>query len=215
VTQDANTERCSSRAVTCTAYEGQMDITLFREETLKSILQQSAENYKDNVRIISVIEDKAQKATILASALLAAGLAFLKGENFGNGVWFGGDILLLLAIAIFLLITCNVTCLRVMWVRTTAAPLSVEQMVELAQDLFAAPNEILERQEPAYWDKIGVWRHTLSLQQQVIERKAKELRFAQIILTAGITAIALVLLDLIVKVLLGRIAFTMFSGGSQ
>ncbi len=187
-----------------------MENTLFREETLRSILQQGAENYKDNVRIISVIEDKAQKTSILASALLGAGLAFLKSENLGKDGWLGSDILLLLAIAICLLIACSVACLLTMRVRVIAAPLSIDIMVDLAQDLFTAPEELQGRQEAAYWDKIRVWQQTLKAQQQIIASKAKELRLAQFILTAGIASIAFVLLDVIGKVLLGRIACWMF-----
>ena len=61
--------------------------------------------YKEHSRIISLLDDKAQKTSGIAGIFLAAGLAYLKADSLkalGEAVHFAGFVTLSLAIALLL-----------------------------------------------------------------------------------------------------------------
>jgi hypothetical protein len=60
-----------------------IDVLDFRRSVLQALVQTGSDNYKENARIAGVLDDKAQKTGAIAGAFLAAGLAFVKAENFG------------------------------------------------------------------------------------------------------------------------------------
>jgi hypothetical protein len=79
------------------------ELAKFREGVLKDMLVLAAENYKEAMRIMGVLDGKAQKTGGVAGVFLAAGLAFLKPDTtLGN---LGGKAgLSLLALGIVLLL---------------------------------------------------------------------------------------------------------------
>jgi hypothetical protein len=188
-----------------------MDANAFRESIVQALAQVGSENYKENSRIIGVLDDKAQRSGAIAGAFLAAGLGFIKAENFGPTsslnrlVGLPGIILLGLSIA-FLLIS-TMFSLRVMWIRPVPAPLSFEILDVMTSDLLNLPSADLDdaRQENYYRDESSIWKAALKGQAQVISEKGKNLRAAQVLLSMAIFCIALLLSGMMAGVLFYRL----------
>src|SRR5436305_8165386 len=94
----------------------------FRLEILKSLIDGGSEGYKENVRINSLLEDKAQKMAGLAGVFLTAALAFIKIDTLSVWPFNRLRILIPLSLAIVLLVCCIGFCLAVMWLRSIPEP---------------------------------------------------------------------------------------------
>lgn len=94
-----------------------------RLEMLSQALTTSTEMYKENSRILALIEDKAQKAAGLAGIFLAAAFAFLRKDALETLMeatgWPG---LSVLSAAIGLMLFCVLTCAWVLWARRMITP---------------------------------------------------------------------------------------------
>jgi hypothetical protein len=188
-----------------------IDVVDFRRSLLQALIQTGADNYKENARIAGVLDDKAQKTGAIAGAFLAAGLAYVKSENFGSSsplnrlVGSPGLVLLSLSIGLFLLAT--VFSLVVMWTRTIPVPMSFADVEEMTFDLLRlTDNELTtERQEDYFRDESHIWKGTLQRQVRVNTDKARSLRAAQISLALSIIVIALLLLIMMFKVMCYRL----------
>src|SRR5258708_36880307 len=91
------------------------DAREFRLQILSSLVEAGSEEYKENVRINSLLEDKSQKTAGLAGIFLAAALAFIKVDTLSVWPFNRLHILLPLALVIFLLVVCIRFSLSVMW----------------------------------------------------------------------------------------------------
>ncbi|HEU0049719.1 MAG TPA: hypothetical protein VFQ43_19180 [Nitrososphaera sp.] len=183
-----------------------MELIEFRRLILQSLVQVGTDEYKENVRILGVLDDKAQKTGAIAGAFLAAGLAFIKPENFGTAAPLsqlaGSPGLLLLGLGIGLLLMSTVLALRVMWVRSAPTPPRLVELAKMADHLLElSPDELVqERQENYFRDQARTWESVLSEQDRLSDIKASNLRLAQLTLVSAIVLLALILLEIVAKV---------------
>src|SRR5258708_9310754 len=98
------------------------DAREFRLEILNSLVEAGSEEYKENVRINSLLEDKAQKTAGLAGIFLAAALAFIRVHTLS--VWPFNRLLILLPLplAIVLRSGCTRFCTPLRYLRPIPAP---------------------------------------------------------------------------------------------
>jgi len=184
-----------------------IDVPDFRRSVLQALVQTGSDNYKENARIAGVLDDKAQRTGAIAGAFLAAGLAFIKPENFGPSSPLtqvaGLPGVVLLASCIGLLFVSTIFSLIVMWVRPVPVPVSFSVLEEVTGDLLGfADNDLTsERQENYFRDQGYIWKGTLQRQVQVNVDKARSLRAAQISLALSISMVALLLLFITIKVI--------------
>lgn len=172
----------------------------FRLQLRKSVVDAGHENYKENVRIAALLDDKAQKTGALAGIFLAAAFASIRPENF-NSPWFNRpSIFVPLLISIISLIVCIAYCLGVMWVRPISGPLSIWQLDRLRTDLFQFPRTNLSAYEEGFWGEVAtIWKDVLYKQTEPLNDKAKRLRKAQVSLLVAMFMIAVLLLLAIIS----------------
>lgn len=169
----------------------------FRLEVQKSLLDQGVERYKENIRINSVLEDKAQKTAGMAGVFLAAALAFIKIDTLSQWPFNRLRILVALAIMIALLVGSIGFCLAVLWVRAIAGPPTFEALNKLKVDLWTVTSG-LEPYEEGYWgDRAQLWQNIVNEQILLIKSKASRLFFGQATLACAMLAAALLLLMLL------------------
>ncbi|MGZ4858296.1 MAG: hypothetical protein ACXV5R_09050 [Candidatus Angelobacter sp.] len=169
----------------------------FRLEILKSLVEAGSERYKENIRINSLLEDKAQKTAGLAGVFLAAALAFIKIDTLSAWPFNRLRILIPLVVAVALLVCCIGFCLAVMWVRQMPGPPSFKALNQLKTDLWPITSG-LESYEAGYWgDRSALWQNVVDEQSSLIGSKAKRVLFAQITLAAAMFAVAFLLFALI------------------
>jgi hypothetical protein len=169
----------------------------FRLEILKSLVEAGSERYKENTRINSLLEDKAQKIAGLAGVFLAAALAFMKIDTLSVWPFNRLRILIPLGIAIALLVCCIGFCLAVMWVRQIPGPPTFEALNQLKADLWPITSG-LETYEEGYWgDRSALWKNVVDEQSSLIGSKGKRVLLAQITLASAMFAVAILLFALI------------------
>lgn len=169
----------------------------FRLEILKSLVEAGSERYKENIRINSLLEDKAQKTAGLAGVFLAAALAFIKIDTLSAWPFNRLRILIPLVVAVALLVCCIGFCLAVMWVRQMPGPPTFEALNQLKTDLWPITSG-LEPYETGYWgDRSTLWKNVVDEQSSLVGSKAKRVLFAQIALAAAMFAVAFLLFALI------------------
>src|SRR6185312_2343681 len=168
-----------------------------RKALLQNLVQLGSENYKENARILGILDDKAQKTGALAGAFLAAGFAFVKPENFQTASVFASlPNLTLLAVSIGLLLACTILALAAMWIRSVPKPFSYGLLEKMTLDLLKnCPNGISSSVHESFLhDQGGVWRRLLQEQELINSKKANLLRVAQVTLAAAIVIGAILLL---------------------
>jgi hypothetical protein len=149
----------------------------FRLEILKSLVEAGSERYKENVRINSLLEDKAQKTAGLAGVFLAAALAFIKIDTLSAWPFNRLRILIPLGVAVVLLVCCIGFCLAVMWVRQIPGPPTFAALNQLKTDLWPIITG-LEPYEARYWgDRSVLWQNVVDEQSSLIDSKAKRVLF--------------------------------------
>lgn len=169
----------------------------FRLEILKSLVECGSERYKENIRVNSLLEDKAQKTAGLAGVFLAAALAFIKVDTLSVWPFNRLRILIPLAAAVALLVCCIGFCLAVMWVRAIAGPPTFQALDQLKTDLWTI-NTGLEPYEEGYWgERAALWQNVVDDQSALINSKAKRLLIGQLTLASAMLAVALLLFSLI------------------
>ena len=169
----------------------------FRLEILKSLVEAGIERFKENIRINSLLEDKAQKTAGLAGVFLAAALAFVKLDTLSAWPFNRLRILIPLAIAIVLLVCCIGFCLAVMWVRSIPGPPTFAALDELKSNLWSVASG-LGAYEEGYWgDRSQLWQNVVNEQSSLIDSKAKRLLKGQATLAAAMLVVAIMLLALV------------------
>jgi hypothetical protein len=169
----------------------------FRIEVLKSLWEQGAERYKENIRINSLLEDKAQKTAGMAGVFLAAALAFIKVDTLSQWPFNRLSILIILAIAIALLVSSIGFCLAVLWVRAITGPPTFEALNQLKVNLWAVASG-LDLYEEGYWgDRAQLWQNVVDEQIPLIRSKAARLFLGQATLACAMFIAALLLLMLL------------------
>ncbi|HTD22056.1 MAG TPA: hypothetical protein VK738_05350 [Terriglobales bacterium] len=174
------------------------DARQFQLEMLKSLVEVGVDSYKENVRINSLLEDKAQKTAGLAGVFLAAALAFMKVDTLSVWPFNRLRILIPLSLAIVLLVCCVGFCLAVMWVRRLPGLPLFSSLNKLKTDLWTIESTALEAYEQGYWgDRAMLWQQVVTAQSPVITSKARWLLIAQIALASAMFVVAILLLFLI------------------
>jgi len=178
------------------------DAREFRLQILSSLVEAGSEEYKENVRINSLLEDKAQKTAGLAGIFLAAALAFIRVDTLSVWPFNRLRILLPLALVIVLLVGCIGFCLAVMWLRAIPGRPTFESLNKLKSDLWPIALGDLDAYEEGYWgDRSVLWQAVTTEQSTLIKSKAHRLLIAQVILALAMIFVALLLLFLIVPII--------------
>lgn len=105
-----------------------------RTELLTSLLQTAMDNHANQIRVVSSLEDKAQKTSTVAGVFLAAAFGFTRPEILRivyETHW--GQILFVTTVG--LLVVCILLCLSVNWVRRMPGAVTVFVIEEAARDV--------------------------------------------------------------------------------
>ncbi len=164
-------------------------------DLLKDALVVAPENYKDNVRIISGLDDKAQKMGTIAGVFLGVLLAMVKPDQLSNllgligqtGIWVFTSVTILLMVCVGL-------CLWSMWTEKIPPPLSLGHITFISTN---TQNDLDEDAQKAYVkERIAIWRNCIEAQGRVAATKQSRLRWAQILLAVAMILVACMLLYL-------------------
>jgi hypothetical protein len=164
--------------------------SLVKTELLKRLVDVGEVSYRENARIASVLDDKAQRTSTISGVFLAAGFAALKPETLAT---LSGPVMLtLLSMVVALLMVSVGASLVAMWVRRNPPPLSIADISSIARDVLALPEDRItpEVETRVYLDQGRIWSVCVADQDKVNAAKAQLLKFAQVslalaILTAG------------------------------
>jgi multisubunit Na+/H+ antiporter MnhB subunit len=174
------------------------DVREFRLQLLQSLIEGASENYKEDIRINNVIDDKAQKIAGIGGVFLAAALAFVKADTLSAWPFNRLRVLIPLLVAVVLIICCIGFCLRVLWIRAFPGPPTVSFLKQLKSDLFAIPPADLNLYEESYWEERGrEWETIVDDLDSMIVAKARWLFAAQLGLALAMFTIALLLILII------------------
>ena len=170
----------------------------FRLQVLKDLCTVGSENYKENVRTIGLLEDKAQKTAALAGIFLAATLAFIKPEAFEKWPFNRLRVWIPLSAAVVLLIACIAFSVAVLWVRSIVESVPFSSVEKFKVGLFGVGDAALHEYEQGYWeDTAAIWKQILTQQSPIITSKANRLLGAQITLALAMLSVAALLLLII------------------
>jgi hypothetical protein len=169
---------------------------------LSQALTTSTDMYKENSRILTLVEDKAQKAAGLSGLFLAAAFAFLRKDSLETlSAFLGWTGLSILALSIGLMLACILVSAWVLWARemiTPPDPESILRHVDLYLNAEATGPSDTSR-ENNLRDQARAWNTALKAQEKAITDKSKLLVFTQRLLIAGIsTVVALLALSIYV-----------------
>jgi hypothetical protein len=159
-------------------------------EILDDLLNTAERNFDAAVRHAASVDDKAQKASGLASIFLAVAFGFVKPESISalqqqygtNSLWLLGSVLLLLVASVGL-------CLRAMWLRKVpVGGISLSSHEMSARFLLQVPLEDLDDElMAAYKDnQIEIWKSAIAERLSANAEKTRLLHYAQRTLAAGI-----------------------------
>lgn len=169
---------------------------------LQQVLTSSQDIYKESARIISTIEDKAQKAAGLAGIFLAAAFSFLRKDSLhdlaGLAQWSG---LILLGLAIFFMLACVLTAAWTLWPRELQSPPDPSQILEKVDLRLnrGAQEPSDESRENNLREQARVWNLAVGVQARVIDDKSKLLVATHVLLMFGISCVfALLVLSIFV-----------------
>src|SRR5258708_1590885 len=163
-------------------------------DLLKDTLVIAPENYKDNVRIITGLDDKAQKMGTIAGVFLGVMLALVKPDQLSNllsligqtGIW-------VVTLVTLLLIACIGLCLWCMWTKVIPPPLSVGHLSFITKSTAGATLP----EEGYCSERIAIWQECIKAQGVVAAAKQKRVFWAQVALAVAMVLIAGMLLYLI------------------
>lgn len=176
---------------------------LFKMELLKRLVDVGEVSYKENARIASVLDDKAQRTSTISGVFLAAGFAALKPETLAK---LSGPVMLsLLSMVVALLMLSVGACLVALWARRNPPPLSVADISSIAGDILALPEDRItpEVQTRVYLDQGRIWSACVAEQDKVNATKARLLKVAQVALALAILTAGMFLAVLFKRALLG------------
>jgi hypothetical protein len=167
-------------------------------DLLNDTLAIAPENYKDNVRIIASLDDKAQKMGAIAGIFLGVLLAIVKPDQLPNllgaigrrGTWVA-------TLATVLLMICVGVCLWCIWTQEIAPPLSLGHMNQISRDIHKGKDLEAKTQELYYSERIAVWSSCIDNQGEVIKKKQARVSWAQSILASAMLVFAFMLLFLV------------------
>lgn len=170
----------------------------FRLQILKDLCAVGSENYKENVRTIGLLEDKAQKTAALAGIFLAATLAFIKPETFDKWPFNRLRVWAPLSAAVVLLIVSIAFSVAVLWIRSMVETLPFSSVDRFRVELFGVEAAQLHQYEEGYWgDTAAVWKQILTRQTPIITSKGNRLQWAQITLALAMLCVGALLLLII------------------
>ncbi len=167
-------------------------------DLLRDTLAVAPENYKDNVRIISGLDDKAQKMGTIAGIFLGVFLALVKPDQLSNllgligqtGIWVVTSVTILLMVCIGL-------CLWCMWTEKIPPPLSLGHMTVISKHIHQGHDLDEDSQQAYAKERIAIWQSCIEAQGRVAAAKQKRVLWAQILLAAAMILVACMLLYLI------------------
>lgn len=167
-------------------------------DLLKDTLAIASENYKDNVRIIASLDDKAQKMGAIAGVFLGVLLAIVKPDQLSSllgiiGQW---GIWIVTIVTVFLML-CIGICLWCIWTQKISPPLSLGHMKQISRDIHKGKDLVSDSQELYYSERIAIWSECIDGQMKVISKKQTRINWAQSILVGAMLLIALMLLFLV------------------
>jgi hypothetical protein len=178
----------------CVASEATENPAMKRRIALtKLLVEQKTAAYTELTRIISVIEDKAQKTAISAGALLALGVPIMTKSDLTGGPRVAVNIVLFMVVV--LCIVSYWFCLAVMWAREVTGPPHLNEMQRaLYYVLLQEDDQMTEEMELRVLDEQSAyWNRSLEEHKKRAETKASSLRMAQGFLVACVCAVAGVL----------------------
>lgn len=166
---------------------------------LRDALSSCCETFKENTRISALLDDKAQKTGAVAGLFLAAAFGFAKKENIADlFTLLGYSGVALLAVGVFLFLSCVFACLRVMWVRSSSGPPAPQEIFDVTQTLLQIGGGTSEEmRENHLRDQIRAWLSILNVQKSVNESKARRLKAGQWILAIGMVLLSIILVLLL------------------
>jgi hypothetical protein len=164
-------------------------------DLLRDTLDIAPENYKDNVRIIASLDDKAQKMGAIAGVFLGVLLAIVRPDQLSilvnligeKGIW-------AFTVVTFLLMVCVGICLWCIWTQKISPPLSLGHMTQITSDIHKGTDLPADAQQLYYKERIGIWKDCIDAQTKVIEKKQTRVNWAQSILAGAMLLFALMLL---------------------
>lgn len=177
----------------------------FRVDALKALLQNASDNYRENSKIMSALDDKAQKTIATAGIFLAATFAFMKPENIHSvAVNLNLDFLIFLLMTISTFILCVGACIWEMWLTTVPLPIPFKIFRKMTNDALSAERhlEAPVLEEAFSTEQIYFWEQTLDSQIVTNTKKAHRLLFAQCSLGCGILLVASILIKIVVAELI-------------
>jgi hypothetical protein len=153
----------------------------------------STEMYKENSRILGLLDDKAQKTATLAGIFLAAAFAFLRKDSLKDlAEMTGGPGIGLLTVAMALLVGCVFVAGLVIWAREYQLPPNPNAVLELC-DILLAGELTDEDRENYIRDQTRSWNRALTVQDRVMEDKSQRLLVSQCLLIGGIASVVVLL----------------------
>ncbi len=171
-----------------------------RIELLEWTLQSCTDEYKDKGLTFSNLDTKAQNTITIAGIFLAAGFAFLQGDNLTKLICLGGIYaIILLGGSIVFLLSSAFCCLYTMKIRKIVAPLGSEALDKIVQDILGVdPSEFTNTTTENFLrDQISVWKEVLTDMSKTNLDKAKAVLVGQMLLASAIVIIAILLLVII------------------
>ena len=170
-----------------------------RISLLNQALAASTDIYKDNARILSLLDDKAQKTATLAGLFLAAAFASLRQDSLHSLILVEGSVgKLLLAVVITLLVASVFFGGLVIWAQKLKTPPDPNKLLEACNLLLkAAEGPTDEQRENHVRDQIKSWNKAPVTQDTVIARKSWRLLTMQILLLLAIVMVSALLAFLI------------------
>jgi hypothetical protein len=174
-----------------------VQLTTTQLDLLNDTLAVAPENYKDNVRIITSLDDKAQKMGTIAGVFLAVLLALVKPDQLTNllglvgqtGIWG-------FTFVTVLLMACIGICLWCMWTEKIPPPLSLGHLTYITENAFKDQDLDEEAQKDYCKEKIAIWKECIDAQGRVAKSKQGRVLSAQVVLAIAMILVACMLLYL-------------------
>jgi hypothetical protein len=157
-------------------------------DLLKDTLAIAPENYKDNVRIITGLDDKAQKMGTIAGVFLGLFLTLVKPDQISNMLGLIGRTGIWVVTALTLtLLACIGLCLWCMWTKVIPPPLSMGHLKYIAESV--APDQDVG-EEDYVKERIAIWQSCIKGQDEVAQSKRNRVFWAQVTLALAMVLIA-------------------------
>ncbi len=165
-----------------------------RLKMLGQVIAHYLESYKENARIIALMDQKAQAGAAFGGLSIAAVLAFVakaKGYELLGTVGYSG--LTILSIAIVAFLAAAVAGFGVLWVRFIEGMLSPSALGRITEDLLDTtmePESIQVSLENWYRTQSTTWTGIIASQAKAMMRKSRWLGRSQTMLLIGLVFIS-------------------------